>query len=128
MTTKRSKTTPKRSTRKRTSSTELTCQPAEQLEASPSTTVSPQRNAPVVFKICAPEATRVTVAGTFNEWNAEATPLYRQPDGTWQLELYLPPGVYEYRFVIDGCWCDDPNATEFVPNPFGSLNAILRVT
>lgn len=82
----------------------------------------------VVLKCEAPNATTVAVAGSFNNWNPEVTPLYRQPDGTWAVELYLAPGTYEYRFVIDGCWCDDPAATEYVPNPFGSYNAVLRVS
>jgi len=76
----------------------------------------------------APEAKRVCVAGSFNEWQPEAAPLKAEADGLWNLELNLPPGTYEYRFVVDGCWCDDPNATETTPNLFGGHNAVLRVS
>jgi hypothetical protein len=48
--------------------------------------------------------------------------------GKWAKELALPPGRYEYRFVIDGQWVDDPAANETVPNPFGGSNAVLVVT
>lgn len=95
----------------------------------PAPAASEEKKAGVVVLRCdAPNATVVAVAGSFNNWNPEATPLYRQPDGTWAVELYLAPGTYEYRFVVDGCWCDDPAAAEYVPNPFGSYNAVLRVT
>lgn len=75
----------------------------------------------------APEAKRVSAAGSFNNWQPDAAPMQPQADGLWVIELKLPPGAYEYRFVVDGCWCDDPNATETVPNPFGGHNAVLRV-
>jgi hypothetical protein len=31
----------------------------------------------------------------------------------------LPSGRYEYRFVVDGQWTDDPAAGETVMNPYG---------
>ena len=76
----------------------------------------------------APEAKRVCVAGSFNKWQPEAAPLKAETDGLWSIELELPPGTYEYRFVVDGCWCDDPNATETASNLFGGHNAVLRVS
>ena len=39
----------------------------------------------------------------------------------------MPPGSYEYRFVVDGQWVDDPEVNELIPNPFGSANAVLEV-
>jgi 1,4-alpha-glucan branching enzyme len=75
----------------------------------------------------APEAQAVFVAGTFNDWRTDATPLEPQGSGLWTVELNLAPGVYEYLFVVDGGWCSDPCGSEAVPNPFGGQNAILRV-
>ena len=40
-------------------------------------------------------------------------------DGRWAKELVLPPGVYEYRLVVDGEWMPDPRASETAPNPYG---------
>lgn len=67
----------------------------------------------VRFDLEIPQAQRVFVAGTFNSWNPIATPLTPAFDGrVWACELRLPSGRYEYRFVADGEWVDDPNATE----------------
>ena len=49
----------------------------------------------------AQSATSVFVAGEFNDWDANATPLMRA-DGIWRAELMLEPGEYAYKFVIDG--------------------------
>ena len=76
-----------------------------------------------------PEAKRVCVAGSFNDWQPDAGAMQPQADGLWIIALELPPGTYEYRFVVDGChWCSDPNAPETVLNPFGDYNAVLRVS
>jgi 1,4-alpha-glucan branching enzyme len=75
-----------------------------------------------------PEAKRVCVAGSFNNWQPNAAPMQQEAEGLWTLDLELPPGTYQYRFVVDGCrWCSDPKATDTVPNPFGDSNAVLRV-
>ena len=77
----------------------------------------------------APDAKRVCVAGSFNNWQPDAAPMLPQADGLWAIELDLPPGTYEYRFVVDGCcWCSDPTAPDAVLNPFGDYNAVLRVS
>jgi hypothetical protein len=39
----------------------------------------------------------------------------------------LSPGRYEYRFVVNGEWVDDPKAKASVPNPHGGRNAVLVV-
>ena len=73
-------------------------------------------------------ARTVTLAGTFNDWEVAATPSKEQAPGHWVIDLPLAPGVYEYLWVIDGVWCLGPAAVETVPNPFGGLNAVVRVT
>jgi 1,4-alpha-glucan branching enzyme len=82
----------------------------------------------VRFEFTHPTATTVCVAGTFNDWDAEAKPMHSVGDGRWLKETVLPPGTYEYRLVVDGQWIDDPLAKETVPNPFGGRNSILKVT
>ncbi len=74
-----------------------------------------------------PEAVTVSVAGTFNDWNITRTPMRKDQAGIWKTTLSLAPGRYEYRFVVDGDWITDPNATEFVENPFGQTNSVLIV-
>ena len=72
-------------------------------------------------------AQEVCLAGSFNDWHPSFTPMVRLDDGQWAKELALPPGRHEYRFVVDGQWVDDPAATELIPNPFGTPNAVLVV-
>jgi hypothetical protein len=82
----------------------------------------------VWFVIHAPGATRVAVAGDFNNWSPEATPLLRngRPDCFHTL-LPLQSGRYCYRFVVDGQWKQDPSNAYVEANPFGELNSIVEV-
>lgn len=75
-----------------------------------------------------PEAKRVYLAGTFNNWTPEATPMNSDGKGRWTTGLEVTPGRYEYLFVVDGLWMPDPNAREAVQNPFGGVNSILTVS
>ena len=81
----------------------------------------------VEFEYFNPTAGEVFVAGSFNNWEPRATPLIQQRGGKWSADLLLKPGRYEYRFVVDGQWQDDPMAAHFVANPFGSLNCVREV-
>lgn len=71
-------------------------------------------------------AHRVCVAGSFNDWKAR-TPLRQNGVGEWEVGLSLAPGDYEYRFVVDGQWADDPLSGRQVANPYGGVNAVLHV-
>ena len=93
------------------------------------TTPHPESKVPRVrLEFIDPLAKSVGIAGTFNDWRPGATPMIHLGAGRWVKELMLPPGVYEYRLVVDGDdWKPDPRADETAPNPFGGLNSILRV-
>ena len=77
------------------------------------------------FTILAPEALNVSLAGDFNDWDKNCHILKKDSDGTWEIIIDLMPGRYEYRFLVDGEWQNDPNCTIFAPNPFGSENCVL---
>jgi Carbohydrate-binding module 48 (Isoamylase N-terminal domain). len=79
------------------------------------------------FEFASPTAGSVAIAGSFNEWHPSATPMIALGQGRWIKELVLPPGVYEYRLVVDGDWMPDPRASEIAPNPFGEMNSVLKV-
>jgi 1,4-alpha-glucan branching enzyme len=81
----------------------------------------------VHIEIYQPQASDVCVAGSFNNWKPEATPLVPLGNGRWAKELTLPEGRYEYRLVVDGTWMTDPNAQETAPNPYGSANSVLTI-
>ena len=82
----------------------------------------------VSLKLVKPGAKRVCVAGSFNEWKPEATPLTPAGDGCWSGDLTIKPGRHEYLFVVDGQWVPDPNAKESVSNPYGGRNSVLVVS
>lgn len=91
------------------------------------TAVLPYSCCPVAFTLIAPEAKQVSVAGSFNDWDAHCTPLSKGINGEWSGYLPLKPGNYEYRFVVDGVWQEDAVAPASVPNPFGSKNSVVTV-
>ena len=74
-----------------------------------------------------PEAREVRVAGNFNSWRPEATPLESVGDGNWSVRLMLRAGQYEYRFVVDGRWCEDPQAPQHTANSNGGFNSTFTV-
>ena len=74
-----------------------------------------------------PAATAVAIAGSFNGWRPEATPMVAVGEGRWLKELVLAPGTYEYLLVADGQWLADPLAQATVPNPYGSVNSVITV-
>ena len=51
-----------------------------------------------------PGARSVCVAGTFNDWHPLVTEMINVGGDRWAKALTLPPGRYEYRFVVDGEW------------------------
>jgi len=81
----------------------------------------------VTFSLAAPDAEQVCLAGTFNEWDPEARVLKRNKAGAWTTWMSLAPGRYEYRFIVDGEWCADPECADSEPNEFGSTNSVVEV-
>jgi hypothetical protein len=75
-----------------------------------------------------PGAKEVAVAGDFNDWKPERSPLVQIGNGRWVGDLNVKPGRHEYLFVVDGQWLPDPNAKENVQNPFGGRNSVLIVS
>ncbi|MCE9562639.1 MAG: glycogen-binding domain-containing protein [Planctomycetes bacterium] len=73
------------------------------------------------------DAKLVTITGSFCHWAPEGHPLRHDGHGTWKTTLSLQPGRYEYRFIVDGEWRDDPDCAERVPNPFGTDNSVFEV-
>lgn len=79
------------------------------------------------FKFYAPQAKKVSVAGSFNKWNAKTLSARKDSQGNWTANVKLKPGKYEYKFVVDGNWVNDPRCQACVPNGFGSQNCVLEV-
>jgi hypothetical protein len=61
----------------------------------------------VVFGLIAPQAKNVFVVGDFNGWNPTMDKLALIA-GRFEIRLYLLPGHYRYRFIVDGESVPDP--------------------
>ncbi len=82
----------------------------------------------VVFVTLYPRATSVHIAGDFNNWQPEQTPMQKVGEsGIWQTEMNLLPGRYRYRLVVDGQWQQDPYNELTESNPFGGFNSVVEV-
>jgi hypothetical protein len=84
---------------------------------------------PVTFTFQYPEARSVNLIGSFNQWNP--TGFHMSPRGeerVWILHLKLPPGRYEYAFLVDGkVIFPDPRSPFSESDGFGSRNSIIFV-
>jgi hypothetical protein len=80
----------------------------------------------VLFILPAPNAKVVSLVGSFSEW--EPVPLADDDrDGIWTAQVPLPPGRYEYAFIIDGRWFgQDPSADEYVRS-FGEYSSVRYI-
>jgi 1,4-alpha-glucan branching enzyme len=81
------------------------------------------------FTLHAPGASSVALSGSFNRWSAISDPL-GGPDknGVWSLVKPLPPGRYEYRFIVNNRdWILDPEAPS-VDDGLGERNSAVIVS
>jgi 1,4-alpha-glucan branching enzyme len=82
----------------------------------------------VTFTIHAEKGKDVFVAGEFNDWNPTAKKMaYKSREGIYTATIKLAIGTYQYKFVIDGVWCADPENVESVANDQGTFNSIITV-
>ncbi|MEI7899400.1 MAG: glycogen-binding domain-containing protein [bacterium] len=89
--------------------------------------VSP-KNLRVAFSVRAEVGSKVFVAGSFNNWDPTAKEMIdKNNDGNYAATLSLAPGTHQYKFVIDGTWCADPECADWVQNDHGTLNSVKHV-
>ena len=95
-----------------------------------------RKSTAVEFRCHAPHAQAVFLAGTFNNWKTDATPMNRTTasEEDWQVSLKLPSGHHEFKFVVDGNWGCEPGCEheyrgcpKCVVNPFGTMNRVLEI-
>ena len=79
------------------------------------------------FKICAPQAKRVNLAGSFNNWDTKALRARKDSRGNWTVCISLKPGKYEYKFLVDGLWITDSSCSSLATNAFGTQNCVIEV-
>ena len=82
----------------------------------------------VTFTVHAEKGKAVYVAGEFNQWDPTAKKMaYKARAGIYAATVKLAPGTYQYKFVIDGTWCADPENVNAVPNDQGTFNSVITV-
>lgn len=80
------------------------------------------------FLCKAEPGSEVYLAGNFNGWNPTKRKMIdKENNGNFITTMMLPPGEYEYKFVINGHWSIDRECEDWVPNSMGSLNSLIRV-
>ena len=79
------------------------------------------------FSITAPDALTVMLVGDFTHWEEKPIHLKKAAGGVWSTTVDLPTGTHHYRFIVDGQWCDDPECTLRVPNPYGTQDSVRQV-
>jgi 1,4-alpha-glucan branching enzyme len=80
------------------------------------------------FSFQAAEAKEVILMGDFNNWDPDKHKMKKDKSGSWVKIVNLPPGKYEYKFLIDGVWKEDPHNQETCFNCFGTLNSIVDLS
>lgn len=82
----------------------------------------------VTFTVHTEKGRAVYLAGEFNKWNPTAKKMaYKAKAGIYTASVKLAPGSYQYKFVIDGTWCADPENVNSVPNDQGTFNSVIEV-
>lgn len=95
----------------------------------------------VKFIFDSPSSKTVVLAGQFNNWTYEKAKVSEnetvnvviemeknKQTGFWEKIIYLAPGKYQYKYVLDGgTWKYDQNTLEKTDDGFGGYNSIIIV-
>ena len=85
-----------------------------------------QRRVTITFRD--PVASSVAVVGSFNGWSPANTAMRKNNYGEWEIGLYLAPGRYTYRFIVnDNTEVVDPASPYTEPDGYGGQNSVLYV-
>jgi 1,4-alpha-glucan branching enzyme len=82
----------------------------------------------VSFSVHAEKGSKVFLAGSFNNWDPTAKEMVdKNNTGLYTVTISLAPGSYQYKFVINGTWCADPECSDWVQNEHGTLNSVKQI-
>jgi 1,4-alpha-glucan branching enzyme len=86
----------------------------------------------VTFRVWAPFAARVAVAGDFNSWSTSANPLYSENNGYWSVDVEGAGVGSQYKFaIVDAAgtplWRNDPYARSMTHSG-SALNSLIAPT
>lgn len=83
----------------------------------------------VTFSLPAEEAKKVSVVGSFNDWNEKKAVLKKLKNGTFKGTVDLESGSsYEFKYVVDGVYVNDDAADAYAWNEFaGAENSVINL-
>jgi len=73
----------------------------------------------------------VTVAGSFNNWDAFSTEMKKRDDGIWAVTVKLKKGKTQWKLLVNGNWIQNmetiadkiaPKPIMFSKDPYGGKN------
>jgi hypothetical protein len=73
-----------------------------------------------------PEASVVVLTGSFDNWSQSQLLFAREGD-EWVCRVDLDPGVYQYKFIVDGDWLLDPSNPDTAEDEAGNVNNVIEV-
>ncbi|MDN3579724.1 hypothetical protein [Mucilaginibacter flavus] len=69
------------------------------------------------------KAKRVLLSGSFNNWSTLKGTMLKTDSG-WVTDARLAPGVYEYKYIIDGRWQRDRDNLQQHADGFNDVNSV----
>ncbi|MDX6747575.1 isoamylase early set domain-containing protein [Polaribacter sp. PL03] len=83
----------------------------------------------VTFTVPAEEASNVAVIGSFNEWNAESTPLKKLKNGSFKGTVNLEANTsHEFKYLIDGAYVNETEADAYAWSDYaGAENSVIKL-
>ncbi len=90
-------------------------------------TAYPDKNGNASFKLKGfKDAKKVILAGSFNKWDEHLFEMNKTDNG-WELTLQMKPDIYQYRFIVDGHWMEDPDNNNKTKNEFNEFNSVINI-
>ena len=68
-------------------------------------------------------ARRVILSGNFNSWSTLQGQMLKTDSG-WIKDIKIEPGIYEYKFIINGNWIHDTNNNLKVDDGYDGYNSV----
>lgn len=81
----------------------------------------------VTFIFESTEARKIFLSVDFNNWSLKTHPMINDGVGRWKRTMMIPLGKYEYKFLADGKWVEDPRNDQTCPNIFGTYNSVINL-
>jgi 1,4-alpha-glucan branching enzyme len=83
----------------------------------------------VTFTVAAKEANNAAVVGSFNDWNAQSSPLKKLKNGSFKGTIDLEANAsHEFKYLIDGAFVNEAEADGYAWNDYaGGENSLITL-